>query len=107
VHNKNAQKVAGDDAPPPLANMATKSKLSPKSMKNLGTDVVVTKKLTIRFSIKMAQIQGLDVVHPVTIFRRFSVSSPLTFLGHLCANPSTPKSASVKCDWLPQYLMPT
>ena len=76
-------------------------------MKNLGTDVVVTKKLTIRFSIKMAQIQGLDVVHPVTIFRRFSVSSPLTFLGHLCANPSTPKSASVKCDWLPQYLMPT
>jgi len=87
VHNKSAQKVAGDDAPPPLANMATKSKLSPKSMKNLGTDVVVTKKLAIRFSITMAQIQGLDVVHPVTIFRRFSVSSPLTFLGHLCANP--------------------
>lgn len=107
MHNKNAQKVAGDDAPPPLANMATKSKLSPKYMKNLGTDVVVTKKLTIRFSIKMAQIQGLDMVHPVTIFLRTSLLSAYFVLFDLCANPSTPKSASVKCDWLPQYLMPT
>ena len=65
MHNKHAQKVAGDDAPPPLANMATKSKLSPKSMKNRGMDVVVTKKVYHRISIKMAQIQGLDVVRPV------------------------------------------
>ena len=76
-------------------------------IKNLGTDVVVTKKLTIRFSIKMAQIQGLDMVHPVTIFLRTSLLSAYFVLFDLCANPSTPKSASVKCDWLPQYLMPT
>jgi hypothetical protein len=63
--NKNAQEVAGGGAPPPLANMAAKSKLSPKSMKNLGTDVVVTKNIYGRISIKMAQFQGLGVVRPV------------------------------------------
>jgi len=84
--------------------MAAKSELAPKSMKNLGMEVVVTQKLYCGISIKMAQFQGLDVVHPVIFFRRFSGSSPLTFLGHLCANSPTPKSVSVKCVWLPQYI---
>ena len=65
MRNENAQKVAGGGAPPPLANMAAKSKLSPKFMKNQGMDVVVTKKVYHRISIKMAQFQGLDVVRPV------------------------------------------
>jgi hypothetical protein len=83
-----------------------KSKLSPKSMKNLGMDVVVTRKLTIRFSIKMAQFQGLDVVRPVIIFLQPYLLSPMLVLFDLCANPPTPKSVSVKCVWLPQYIKP-